>query len=159
MTFPAHRALRPRPLAGRALRLAARLTGRDVTWTRTGRPDRIQSAWAELVEHPALTWVPPLWRADDDSPAALVAARSHRVSALQRNLRVEVVPGHPRARVRLVTGPLTDRETPTGVDPLQPAALPFDLVAEGPTFEDAVVALRDEVRSRYPSRESSVGGR
>lgn len=156
MTVPwPHMGATPRALAGRALKLAAWVGLRDATREPADSAEHVRQAWLELKEHPALTWVPPLWRPDDDSPAALEAARRHRISALQRNLRVDVVPSEVGVRVRLVTGPLTDRRTPLGIDPLQPAVVSSDLIAEGHTFEDAVLALRDAVRTRYPVREAS----
>lgn len=149
MTLP-HLAF-PLRAAGRAVRLVIRVTlGEPEPAGRDDHAEDVRDAWLELKDHPALTWVPPLWRPDEATPAATEAARRHRVSALQQNLRVDVVPSSGGHRVRLVTGPLADRHTPTGVDPLHPAAVGADLVVEGSTFEEAVLALRDAVRERYP---------
>ncbi|MCW2572398.1 MAG: hypothetical protein JWO88_2456 [Frankiales bacterium] len=130
-----------------AIRFAVRAVHRDDT-------ARVQQAWLELKEHPALNWVPPLWRPDDDSPQAQAAARRHRISALQRNLRIDMVERVDGVRVRLVTAPLTDLSTPDGVDPLQPAMAQPDLVGEAPTFEEALLALRDAVRRLAHTQES-----
>jgi hypothetical protein len=155
MTLP-HVAL-PLKAAGRAVRFVVRVTlGEPERHGERDQAEHVRDAWLELKEHPALTWVPPLWRPDEPTPAALEAARRHRVSALQQNLRVDVVPSTGGLRVRLATGPLTDRKTASGVDPLRPAAVGADLVVEGSTFEDAVLALRDAVRTRYPASETAA---
>jgi hypothetical protein len=144
------------------MRLAAevkRLSTRTVAWLRNGRrasrirvtwaPDdgEVAAAWAELREHPALSWVPPMWR----SMSPTTDPERHAVSALERNLLVEVVPGHGKGlQVRLKTGPLTDRRVGDGVDPTTPS-VSYDpaLTVLAPTFEIAVIELRNAVLNAY----------
>lgn len=108
-------------------------------------------AWHEMREHPALNWVPPAWRPAKDSDAARAIAHRHRVSALDRNLRVDVIQDAAGVlRVRLTVGPLADHRLSDGVDPLHPAARPdADLVVDARSFEEAVLLLREAVWARY----------
>lgn len=122
---------------------------------------QVAKAWDELRQHPALQWTPPMWRS---MPAprvggAEVGLNSHVISAVDRNLLIEIrtLEGDQFA-VRLATGPLQDRRVAGGVDPTTPAASldpALDVVA--PTFEEALVELRDAVVTRFGVACESTG--
>jgi len=109
-------------------------------------PDFLQ-AWSWLRDHPALMWVPPLWRSSSSEP---VGGERHAVRAIERSLTVSVESGHGGPVVRLATGPLEDRTVGDGVDPLVPAAV-YDerLVVQAGSFEEAVIALALRVGRVY----------
>jgi hypothetical protein len=110
----------------------------------SGQPRGLADAWALLSAHPALTWVPPLWR--DATEMDTGWAREQAVSAVERNLLVHIGVDGRGVMVRLGTGPLVDRNLGDGVDPVNPAARhDRRLDVEAPTFEDAVCALADRV--------------
>lgn len=80
-------------------------------------------SWALLRDHPALMWVPPLWRHDPDGPV---------YRAIERNLLVEVVDDATgTSLVRLATGPLRrgarHRHQSTRPAPTRVRALPLPL--------------------------------
>lgn len=114
-------------------------------------PHDVADAWAVLRDHPALMWVPPLWRGAPDGPV---------YRAVERNLLVEVVgeaDGH--SAVRLATGPLRDRVVGDGVDPVAPVAeRDGRLDVRAATFEDAVRVLAERVLLWYgPCGPAIVG--
>jgi hypothetical protein len=135
----------------KALLLKLRTALSPGTFRRAGRSKsrdtEVAAAWLELREHPALRWVPPMWRSG--SPSA--ALDRHTLSAVEKNLMVEIVNDSGRAiRVRLATGPLVDRHVGDGVDPLTPAiSVHPELTACAPTFEQAIIQLRDAVVHVY----------
>lgn len=109
-----------------------------------GGAGRVADAWALLSEHPALTWVPPLWREAPDQDAH--RARRQAISAVERNLLVHVAVAGEGVVVRLGTGPLVDRDLGDGVDPMNPVARhDRRLDVEARTFEDALCALAHRV--------------
>lgn len=113
------------------------------------QPDdaEVAEAWVELRHHPALSWVPPMWRTGvEPDPAG-----PHSISAIDKNLFVEIRPDVDRQlQVRLQTGPLQDRRVGDGVDPTTPVgSVDPDLTVSAPTFERAVLELRDAVRVAY----------
>ena len=113
--------------------------------------NQLAQAWHDLRHHPALIWVPPMWRLDTEESAASSAAGRHAVSAVDRNLTIDICPCDHGVEVRLGTGPLIDRALGNGtVDPTTPAAvLDPRLTSSAPTFEQALVHLRDVVVRRY----------
>jgi hypothetical protein len=117
----------------------------------------LQRAWSDLQSHPALQWTPPLWRADSDKRAGIHVTDNHAERAIERNLKVELI-AQPNGmmQVRLITGPLRDKPTPSGIDPLTPVAeLNPRLAVCAATFEDAVVELRDAVVDEYGPSSAS----
>jgi hypothetical protein len=110
----------------------------------------LAGAWALLYEHPALMWIPPLWRAAEDAVTPEMLTR-HAVRAVERNLLVNVRSGgEARCVVRLSTGPLEDRALGDGVDPVSPSARRDErLDVEASTFEDALCALARRVVEVY----------
>lgn len=104
-------------------------------------------AWQDLREHPALVWVPPVWRTaglPDDTRT------THMWRAIDKNLVVKVIPDKRGMAVRLATGPLLDKELNGRVDPTNPASTidpTLDVTAE--SFGQAVLALRDAVIAKY----------
>lgn len=111
-------------------------------------PDtEVAAAWLELREHPALRWVPPMWRSASPS----TGPDRHTLSAVEKNLMVEIVNDSGCAiQVRLATGPLVDRRVGDGVDPLTPAiSVHPELIVSAPTFEQAIIGLRDAVVHVY----------
>jgi hypothetical protein len=116
----------------------------------------VSAAWQELRSHPALLWTPPMWRSPDGRKDMV---GGHALSAIDRNLKVDLLKGPDGAlRVRLLTGPLEDRWVRDGVDPLTPSAtMDPRLEVVAPTFEAAVLSLRDAVVDEYgPSRSSAT---
>lgn len=114
-------------------------------WSRSD--EDVAEAWSELVQHPELSWVPPMWRTVSPTTEASV----HAVSAVEQNLKVDIVHG-PRGRteVRLMTGKLHDRKMGQGVDPMTPmVSVDPKLTVTAPTFEKAVLELRDAVVETY----------
>lgn len=105
-------------------------------------------AWSWLREHPALTWVPPLWRSNDESA---IGGTGHTIRAIECNLVVTVEHGTHGPVIRLITGPLKDRPWGDGtIDPLVPASVRDERVAvQAGSFEEAVVALAARVASVY----------
>lgn len=123
-------------------------------WSHVRSPSEVEvaQAWRELLEHPALQWVPPMWRGNPSTGAT----RIHAVRAIERNLVVEISDVGSRFAVSLCTGPLVDRRLPDGVDPVTPAgAVDPALTVTGATFEQAVVKLRDAVVHSYGSGEDT----
>lgn len=118
-------------------------------------PSAVRDAWKELRQHPALMWVPPMWRSHVDSDAAVEVMRRHAVSAIERNLVIEVeTQDDGSLLVRLATGPLRDRIVDGGIDPVAPAGgVDAKLDVFGSSFEDAVVKLYEAVESHYGSGE------
>lgn len=117
----------------------------------------VQRAWCDLQSHPALLWTPPLWRTDPHNWSSATPTVTHSERAIERNLKVELITQpNGMMQVRLMTGPLKDKPTPSGIDPLTPVAeLNPRLVVIAATFEDAVLELRDAVVGEYgpsPSR-------
>lgn len=121
------------------------------TFGRGGRHEsldtEVAAAWLELREHPALRWVPPMWR----SASPGTAPDRHTLSAVEKNLMVEIVTDSGcEVQVRLATGPLVDRHVGDGVDPMTPAiSLHPELTVSAPTFEQAIIGLRDAVVRVY----------
>jgi len=112
------------------------------------RPDEdVALAWTELLAHPELSWVPPMWR----SMSPTTQTSPHAVSAVERNLKVDIVHGPKgRTEVRLMTGPLHDRRVGDGVDPTTPVvSVDPALTVTAPTFEKAVLELRNAVVAEY----------
>lgn len=111
----------------------------------------VAQAWNDLRAHPALVWVPPVWRTADTAQLPMTALLRYGVSAVDRNLVIEICTSVNGIEVRLATGPLTDRPLSNGaVDPTTPAAtLDPSLSTTAPSFERAVVQLRDAVVQRY----------
>lgn len=118
-------------------------------------PPAVLHAWALLRRHPALMWVPPLWRAGAPGPAA---GDTHAVRAIDRNLILAVAAGpHGRCTYRLGTGPLRDRELGDGVDPTAPAPTHDPrLDVEAATFDQALCALADRVLTYYGPVETAA---
>lgn len=117
----------------------------------------LNRAWSDLQSHPALQWTPPLWRADSDKWADMHVTGNHAEHAIERNLKIELI-AQPNGvmLVRLITGPLRDKPTPSGIDPLTPVAeLNPRLAVCAATFEDAVVELRDAVVDEYGPSSAS----
>lgn len=104
------------------------------------------SAWHDLAEHPALLWVPPVWRSENFRPQCLSPVEMrHAVRAVDRNLIVHVR-GEATPYVELIVAPLADRVIGDRVDPTTPVvANEPRLSARATSFEDAVIALRAEV--------------
>lgn len=111
----------------------------------------VDHAWSELRRHPALVWVPPMWRTRIDSRAAFDVMCRHAVSAIDRNLVIDVeAQGDGTLVVRLATGPLKDRPVDGGIDSVAPAGgIDSKLDVRGSSFEDAVVRLYEAVQSHY----------
>lgn len=111
--------------------------------------DDLAGAWTLLYEHPALMWMPPLWRVADAMPPEMLSR--HAVRSVERNLLVNVrLGGDARCIVRLSTGPLEDRALGDGVDPVSPSARRDErLDVEASTFEDAMCALARRVVEVY----------
>lgn len=160
--------LDPRRLASGLIRRL--LKGRSLpSWTRssdiaTARADNdvlpstqlpearaVYHAWSELRRHPALVWIPPMWRSRVDDPAAFDVMRRRSVSAVDRNLVIDVeVQDDGSLMVRLATGPLMDRPVDGGIDPVAPAGgIDAKLDVQGSSFEEAVVKLYEAVQSHY----------
>jgi len=126
--------LAPRPAARRA----------------AARQQEVAEAWEELRYRPELTWIPPLWRAESANLQARTIERRHMVSALDRNLKIDVMSHNGAVCIRIATGPLEDRQTSAGADPLAPSAILHpDLDVTATSFEQAVLALRDAARRIY----------
>lgn len=110
-------------------------------------------AWAVLYDHPALTWIPPLWRLPDgpDRQGRRHVQERHAVRAIERNLVVQVQPAPDGGfTVKLATGPLRDRPMGDGVDPIAPtAAHDSRLDVTASTFESALCALAARVTAVY----------
>ena len=110
-----------------------------------------EAAWQQLREHPHLLWVPPVWRSQVDSDQAVAVARRRAVSAIDRNLTVDI--GHDdygEPWVRLATGALQDRPTSQGVDPtIATGTVDPKLDVKAPTFPEAVIRLRDALVANY----------
>lgn len=107
----------------------------------------VAEAWLELRAHPALSWVPPMWRSAE-SPTGMAR---HAVSAMDKNLTVDIQfgPAH-HLLVRLTTGPLKDRYVGDGLDPLTPTvSVDPNLTVYAASFERAVIELRDAVHKAY----------
>jgi hypothetical protein len=125
-------------------------------------PEAFADAWTEIRQHPALQWVPPIWRSASENQAS----RKYAINAIDRNLVIDVVNAdNGSAQVRLTTGPLVDREVGDGVDATTPAAT-FDprLDVQAETFEAAVLRLRDALVANYgptqtPSAAPAAFGR
>lgn len=123
---------------------------------RRNRPTDLEvaRAWVELKEHPALSWVPPIWRGSSTMTEAVESR--HVLTAVDKNLLVEISRGPDRRMiVQLRTGPLQDRRVGDGVDPTTPAvSVNPELTVSAPSFEEAVIELRDVVMQVYgkPSR-------
>ncbi len=113
----------------------------------------ISQAWEELRTHPSLMWIPPMWRPVDDTAATQQIVQRRAISAVETNLIVEMrVSNEGHLVVRLATGTLTDRPVSGGIDPVVPAgSVDPNLDVSAPTFEDAVIALRDAVVKHYGS--------
>lgn len=117
-------------------------------------PSVVADAWELLAGHQALTWVPPAYR----SPG-VPAGRAVVVHSVEQNLLVRVEPGDGHVRVRLGTGPLTDRVLPDGVDPLVPVGVHDGrLDVEADTFEDALCALAVRVVQVYGPPDAGPAG-
>jgi hypothetical protein len=131
-------ALRTRGAAEVARRVRARTNRNDVEFAR---------AWDELRGHPALSWVPPMWRTDTNSDLDT----PHVVRAVDKNLFVDITSdGDHRVMVQLRTGPLRDRIVGDGLDPVTPvASVDPELTVVAPSFEEAVLELRDVVVAVY----------
>jgi hypothetical protein len=115
---------------------------------RTNRSDvEFARAWDELRGHPALSWVPPMWRTDTGSDLDT----PHVVRAVDKNLFVDITSdGDHRVMVQLRTGPLRDRIVGDGLDPVTPvASVDPELTVVAPSFEEAVLELRDVVVAVY----------
>lgn len=108
-------------------------------------------AWAVLHEHPALMWIPPLWRTEHQSADNDIFLSRHAVRAIERNLVIDVQPAAGGGcTVRLATGPLHDRQLGDGVDPVAPAATHDSrLDVSAATFESALCALAERVTDVY----------
>ena len=122
----------------------------------------VLEAWTELRDHPALQWVPPMWRPQVEAPARPVELDKFIVRAVERNLVVDFVNKSGTGMcVRVSTSPLQDRRVGVGVDPTTPAVVvDANLDAAAPTFEEAIVELRNVVVDRYgraPAAMKSVG--
>jgi hypothetical protein len=121
-----------------------------------------QAAWQQLREHPHLLWIPPVWRTRLDSAEAAAVARRQAVSAIERNLTIDM--GHDdrgEPWVRLATGALQDRPTSHGVDPtIAAGSVDPKLDVKAPSFPEAVVRLRDALIENYgePSTTATVSG-
>jgi hypothetical protein len=114
-------------------------------------------AWKWLLDHPALVWVPPLWRT---TSAHAIGGTRHTVRAVERNLTVTVEMGPGGPLIQLITGPLEDRTSRDGsVDPLIPAAVRDErLIVQAGSFEEAVVALAATVAQVYGDRQTPSEG-
>jgi hypothetical protein len=121
-------------------------------WNAWSAPD-VYQAWEELRTHPLLAWTPPMWRAVEETTAAREVMQRRAVSAIEANLIIEVrLSGQRGLMVRLATGRLMDRTVSGGVDPVVPAgSVDPNLSVTAPTFEDAVLALRDALTRHYGS--------
>lgn len=120
----------------------------------------VQDAWRELRDHPDLVWVPPMWRGFSDNDSARGVMERRALSAVEHNLviRLEQQPDG-QLHVRIATGPLRDRPVDGGVDPLAPVReLDPKLEVAGRSFEEAIVMLRDAVRSHYGDAPDPAGG-
>jgi hypothetical protein len=110
-----------------------------------------EAAWHQMRQHPALLWVPPVWRTQRCSDEAQAVMLQRAVSALDRNLVVEL--GHDESGVpwvRIATGRLQDRPTNDGVDPLNAAgSVDPKLDVTAPSFPEAVLQLRDRLVENY----------
>lgn len=130
-------------------------------WPDLGRgaaPDEdVLRAWTELREHPELKWVPPMWRPQAGASTQPIGGVSEIdvdrvvVRAVERNLVIEIVnTTRDGMCVRLSTSPLQDRRVGDGVDPTTPAVCADRKVgAMAPTFEQAIVKLRNAVVEEY----------
>jgi hypothetical protein len=131
-------------------RVAGEVLARPARTRVAARQREMAEAWEELRTRPELTWVPPLWRAESKDHQAHTIERRHAISALDRNLKVDVTHREHGICIRIATGPLEDRQTPTGADPIAPSAIlhpGLDVTAT--SFEQAVIALRDAARRVY----------
>jgi hypothetical protein len=100
-----------------------------------------------------------MWRAVEDTPAAREVMQRRAVSAIEANLTIEVRSANgDNLLIRLATGALMDRPVAGGVDPVVPAGtVDPKLDVSAPTFEEAVVALRDAVIKHYGSADDDEG--
>lgn len=119
--------------------------------------DAFAEAWQDLQEHPALLWIPPVWRAENVDAAHHNVVARHVVRAVDRNLKVQVDPdAADELRVLLATGPLRDRQVGSAIDPTNPSGtVDPDLNVSAPTFEEAVIRLRNAVVHAYGPVPSS----
>lgn len=118
-------------------------------------PNEVATAWQGLKEHGALLWVPPMWRSVRASAEADQVMRRHVVSAVEQNLLIDVDAEGQDLRVRLATGPLGDRPTSDGVDPLVPAGgIDPKLDVQAHSFEEAIVQLYEAVTKHYGASEA-----
>ncbi|MEV5000499.1 hypothetical protein [Nocardioides sp. LML1-1-1.1] len=106
----------------------------------------VADAWNDLHAHPALQWVPPMWR----TARPTTAPSQHAIHAIEVNLVVAVESANSAVKVRLATGPLHDKVLSDGVDPVTPTIhTDPNLCVSAATFEEALVELRDVLIHNY----------